>query len=68
MKEPYSLKILLEAGDDYELAFSTNKKKLNKIMSLAKKNNIKVTAIGEFNKSQKVECDNLSILRGYSHF
>ncbi len=67
MQKKYSLTKLLSSGDDYELAFSANKNKVQIIKRLAFKHKIKITVIGEFIKEKGVFLDLKKVQGGYSH-
>ena len=63
-----SLYDLISAGDDYELAFSLNKKNLKIIERIANKKKIKISVIGKFSKGKRILLDNKLFSRGYTHF
>ena len=63
-----SLYDLISAGDDYELAFSLNKKNLKVIERIANKKKVKISVIGKFSKGKRILLDNKVFSRGYSHF
>ena len=67
-KKLFSLKDLINAGDDYELAFSVNKKNLKFIQNIANIQKVKVSVIGKFTKEKKLLLDNKVFTKGYSHF
>lgn len=67
-KGNYTLKDYLTAGDDYQLAFTFEKKNSNKIKALEKKCNIKISVIGKLTKKRGVFLDNKIISGGFSHF
>ncbi len=67
VKKNYTLKELISAGDDYELAFSVKVKHLNYIKKVANKFNIKLTTIGNFYKGKGTYLDNKSFKYGFSH-
>lgn len=59
---------LINAGDDYELAFSVSINNLKKVESIAKKNKTKISVIGVFTEENKILLDNKIFSGGYSHF
>ena len=63
-----SLYDLISAGDDYELAFSLNKKNLKVIERIANKKKVKISVIGKFSKGKRILLDNKVFSRGYTHF
>jgi len=63
-----SLYDLISAGDDYELAFSLNKKNLKVIERIANKKKVKISVIGKFSKGKSILLDNKVFSRGYTHF
>ena len=63
----FSLKELLTAGDDYQLAFSFDKKNLNNIKKLSKSYNLKISVVGFLKKGKGVYVDKKKISGGYSH-
>ena len=67
-KKHYSLNNLINAGDDYELAFSVNKQDLEYIKKIANIQKVKVSVIGKFTKEKKILLDNKVFSKGYSHF
>ncbi len=67
-KKSLSIQKLISAGDDYELAFSVNRKNFCIIKEIAKKNNTKISVIGKFNNGNRVLLDNKNFPYGYSHF
>ena len=69
LKRKYlSLNDLITAGDDYELAFSVNKKNLEFIKKAGKAKKVKVSVIGKFTKEKKFLLDGKTFSSGYSHF
>ena len=63
----YTLKQLISAGDDYELAFSIKDSYLNVVKKIAKKNNIKLSIIGNFYKGKGTYLDKKALEEGYTH-
>ncbi len=69
LKKKYiSFNDLINAGDDYELAFSVSEKNLEFIKKAAKSKKIKVSIIGKFTKEKKLLLDGKAFSGGYSHF
>ena len=64
----FTLKDYLTAGDDYQLAFTFDKKNLKQIKVLEKKFNLKISVIGELITKKGVFLDNKNITGGFSHF
>ena len=67
-KKLFTLTDLINAGDDYELAFSVNEKNLKFIQNIANKKKVKISVIGKFTKEKKLLLDNKAFTKGYSHF
>jgi len=70
-KSKISIEDILYWGDDYQLVFTTNKKFKNKINSLGKKNNIKLTKIGTIIKAKGIYEDSINAIKNlssYDHF
>lgn len=67
-KEKRFLSRLLNAGDDYELAFSVTEKNLEQIKKIANLKKVKVSVIGKFSEEKKILLDNKIFPKGYSHF
>ncbi len=63
-----SARDLLNAGDDYELAFSINHDKIKNLKDIGKKNNVKISVIGKFKKESVVNIHSNTFFKGYSHF
>ena len=61
------MKDLINAGDDYELAFSS-KKNLKFTQNIANIQKVKVSVIGKFTKEKKLLLDTKAFTKGYSHF
>ena len=59
---------LINAGDDYELAFSVSKKNLDFIKKIGKAKKVKVSVIGKFTKEKTFLLDDKVFTGGYSHF
>ena len=49
------LEIMLNGGDDYEILFTSNPKNIEKILSLSKSLDVKVTKIGKIEKGEGVD-------------
>ena len=54
IKKKIDLDYLFTCGEDYQLIFTANKNNSKKIISLAKKNSIKITKIGNIIKKRKL--------------
>ena len=67
-KKYFSLTDLINAGDDYELAFSVSKKNLDFIKKIGKAKKVKVSVIGKFTKEKTFLLDDKVFTGGYSHF
>ncbi len=67
-KKHLSLNDLINAGDDYELAFSVSQKNLEFIKKIGKIKKVKVSVIGKFTKEKNFLLDNKVFYGGYSHF
>ena len=66
-----SIEDILCWGDDYQLVFTANKKFKHKINVLGKKNNIKLTNVGEIIKAGGIYDDSMSLIKNpssYDHF
>ena len=62
---------LLSSGDDYEIMFTSKAKNASKIKRLGKKNNIKITRIGEIVRQNGIYLDNKKIKmikKSFDHF
>ena len=69
LKRSYlSLNDLINAGDDYELAFSVSENNLEFIKKAGKTKKVKVSVIGKFTKEKKFLLDGKAFSGGYSHF
>ena len=67
-KKYFSLIDLINAGDDYELAFSVSEKNLDFIKNIANIKKVKVSVIGKFTKEKNLFLDSKEFFDGYSHF
>ena len=67
-KKYSSINDLINAGDDYELAFSINEKNLKYIKKIASRKKVKVSVIGKFTKEKNILLDSKDCSVGYSHF
>ena len=70
-KKVVNIDYLMSAGDDYELIFTANSKKLLMIKLLAKNNNIKITKIGKIIEKKGIYLDNKRIKlinKSFEHF
>ena len=63
----YKLFDFINAGDDYELAFSVKKKYFKNVAKIAKKYGIQVTHIGNFINEKEISIDNSFNFKGFSH-
>ena len=54
IKKKIDIDYLFTCGEDYQLIFTANKNNSTKINSLAKKNSIKITKIGNIIKKRKL--------------
>ena len=71
LNQDYILKSAMYGGDDYELLFSANPKNEKKILSLAKKFNIKLSRIGYFKRGKQGNLfanSNQLDVKSYMHF
>ena len=62
---------LLNAGDDYGLIIISNQKNRNKIFTIAKKNNVKVSRIGKIIREKGIHFDshlNIKNIKKFDHF
>ena len=62
---------ILRWGDDYQLIFTANKKFSKKILELAKKNNIKLSNVGNIIKKKGIFDDSMILIKklsSYEHF
>ena len=67
-KGKFTLKDYLTAGDDYQLAFTFDKKNIEQIKVLEKKFNLKISVVGELIKKKGIFLNNKNITGGFSHF
>ena len=63
----YSLEDFISAGDDYELAFSIQKRNLERVKRIAHNENVEFTVIGEFTNENSILLDKIPFTKGYSH-
>ena len=61
-------KDILSWGDDYELIFTSKKKYNDKLLTLAKKNNIKLSKIGSIIKERGIFDDSSILIKNISSF
>ena len=59
---------IINGGDDYQLIFTSDKKFKNKLINLAKKNNIKLSKIGSIIKEKGVFDDSINLIKNVSSF
>ena len=64
----FTLEDYLTAGDDYQLAFTFNRKNIRHIKNLEKKFNLKISIIGELINKKGVFLNNKIIRGSFSHF
>ena len=67
-EKKFFLKDFVTAGDDYQLAFTFNKKKLNQIKELEIKFNLNISIVGKLTDGEGVYLDNKKVSGGFSHF
>ena len=71
MSNNFKLENLLNAGDDYGLIIISNQKNRNKIFSIAKKNNVKISFIGKIIKEKGIHFDShldMKNIKKFDHF
>ena len=64
-------KYILNSGDNYDLIVIANSKYRNRIKSIAKKNNVKISLVGKTMKQLKILDDSnntLNISKEFDHF
>tara|TARA_Y100001970_G_scaffold53456_1_gene67713 strand:+ start:2257 stop:3246 length:990 start_codon:yes stop_codon:yes gene_type:complete len=59
---------ILSWGDDYELIFTSYKKNRKKLLSLAKKNKVKISLVGEIIKKNGIFDDSSKLIKNISSF
>ena len=59
---------ILNWGDDYQLIFTSNKKFSNRIINLAKKNNVKLSKVGSVIRSKGIFDDSMNLIKNVSSF
>ena len=64
----FKINDFLTAGDDYQLAFTFNKKNFKNIEKLSKKFKLKITVLGNLTDGEGVYLDKKKISGGFSHF
>ena len=70
-KYNFRLEDLLNAGDDYGLIIISNQKNRNKILSIANKNNIRISRIGKIIKEKGIHFDSyldVKNIKKFDHF
>jgi thiamine monophosphate kinase len=67
-KGTFTLEDYLTAGDDYQLAFTFNRKNIRYIKNLEKKFKLKISVIGELINKKGVFLNNKIIRGSFSHF
>ena len=67
----FKIENLLNAGDDYGLIIISKQKNRNKIFSIAKKNNVKISCIGKIIKEKGIHFDShlyMKNIKKFDHF
>jgi len=67
----FKIEKLLNAGDDYGLIIISNQKNRNKIFTIAKKNNVKISRIGKIIREKGIHFDshlNIKNIKKFDHF
>ena len=67
----FKLENLLNAGDDYGLIIISNQKNRNKIFSIAKKNNVKISFVGKIIREKGIHFDShldMKNIKKFDHF
>ena len=59
---------ILSWGDDYELIFTSFKKNRKKLLSLARKNKVKISLVGTIIKKNGIFDDSLKLIKNISSF
>ena len=67
-KSKINLKDVVSWGDDYELIFTSKKKNKDKLLTLAKRNKIKLSNIGSIIKKKGIFDDSFSLIKNISSF
>ena len=62
------LEDILNWGDDYELIFTSFKKNREKLLSLSKKNRVKLSLVGSIIKKPGIFDDSLKIIKNVHSF
>ena len=71
IRNNFRIEKLLNAGDDYGLIIISSQKNRNKIFSIAKKNNIKITCIGKIISEKGINFDShldMKNIKKFDHF
>ena len=71
IKKNYRIENIINAGDDYGLIIISNQKNRNKILSIANKNNIRISRIGKIIKEKGIHFDSyldIKNIKKYDHF
>ena len=71
IKKNYRIENIINAGDDYGLIIISNQKNRNKILSIANKNNIRISRIGKIIKEKGIHFDShldMKNIKKYDHF
>ena len=71
MSNNFKLENLLNAGDDYGLIIISNQKNRNKILSIAKNNNVKISFVGKIIREKGIHFDShldMKNIKKFDHF
>ena len=71
IKKNYRIENIMNAGDDYGLIIISNQKNRNKILSIANKNNIRISRIGKIIKEKGIHFDShleMENIKKFDHF
>ena len=71
MSNNFKLENLLNAGDDYGLIIISNQKNRNKIFSIAKNNNVKISFVGKIIREKGIHFDShldMKNIKKFDHF
>ncbi len=71
IKNKFKIENLLNAGDDYGLIIISSQKNRNKILSIANKNNVKISCIGKIIREKGIHFDSylyMKNIKKYEHF
>ena len=68
IKNNFRIEELLNAGDDYGLIIISSQKNRNKILSIAKKNKVKITLIGKIVSEKGIHFDSHLEMKNFKKF